>query len=78
MKITKNHDDGTINFGELNYGDIFYSAENDGIYIRCSRIYDSDEKKPYNAVALANGLFRFFTGEEKVIKIENAELVIEF
>lgn len=78
MKITKKHDDGTITFGELNYGDIFYSVEDDAIYICCARLYDSDEKKPYNAVALANGLLGFFMGDAKIIKIENAELVIEF
>lgn len=77
MKITKKHDDGTINFGELNHGDIF-CGDNGNIYIRCQRIYDSDDKKPYNAVNLATGLFRFFTEDEKTKKIENTELIVEF
>lgn len=75
MKITKKHDDGTITFGELSCGNIFYSDNN--VYIRCPEIFDSGIDT-INAVNLATGCVRFFTGDKKIKKIENAELIVEF
>jgi len=76
MKITKKHNDGTIIFGALAYGDIFCS--DDRFYIRCPDFYDSEENSSFDAVNLTTGLFAYFEGEEKIKKVENAELIVEF
>lgn len=76
MKITKKHNDGTIPMGELSLGNIFYS--NNNVYIRCPEIFDSGFANSFQAVNLATGVFHHFTGDERVRKIENAELIVEF
>lgn len=75
MKITKKHNDGTITSGELSCGNIFYY--NNNVCIRCPSIFDSD-KGTLDAVDLTTGHFLSFKGDEKVRKIENAELIVEF
>lgn len=76
MKITTKNSDGTIIFGMLTQGDIF--CYDNKFYIRIPQFYDSEASSSFDAVNLATGLFRYFEGEEKVRKIENAELIVEF
>jgi hypothetical protein len=76
MKITKKHTDGTIIFGALTQGDIFCS--DNCFYLRCPTFYDNEADSSFNAINLATGLFRYFEGDKKVKKVENAELIVEF
>lgn len=76
MKITKKHTDGTVIFSALTQGDIF--CNNNHFYLRCSTFYDSEADSSFNAVNLTTGLFRDFKGDEKIKKVENAELIVEF
>ena len=76
MKITKKHSDGTVIFGALTQGDIF--CNNNHFYINCPQFYDSETDSSFNAINLATGLFCYFEGNEKVKKVKNAELIVEF
>ena len=76
MKITKKHNDDTIIFGALTHGDIF--CDNNHFYINCPEFYDSEEKRSFNAVSLTTGIFAYFDGDEKIKKVKNAELIVEF
>lgn len=68
MKITKQSNSKYKNFDEINKGEVFeYCGE---IYMAIDEIMDS----AYNAINLKTAEFRYFSYDEKILYLPQAEL----
>ena len=74
MKITKTHNDGFVNFCNLEVGGTFlFDGE---IYLKFDRI-DTDDGDYINAICLNDGGVESFTADIRV-KIVQAELLVDY